>query len=93
MKDDKTQGGGAKRRPLGAPPKAACCLRFGEDFLRFGIISGAHSGSILAKRLDIPRASSPIVANSGHQGIHQSSSFSCDDPFPLAGPARISGCP
>ena len=44
------QGGGAKRRPLGAAPKAPpCCLRFGKDFLCFGIISGAHSGSILAK--------------------------------------------
>ena len=36
------QGGGASRRPLGV-----CCLRFGKDFLCFGMISGAHSGSIL----------------------------------------------
>ena len=29
MEDDKTQGGGAKRRPLGALPKAApCCFPF-----------------------------------------------------------------
>ena len=34
--------GGASRRPLGF-----CCLRFGKDFLCFGMISGAHSGSIL----------------------------------------------
>ena len=37
------QGGGAKRRPLGAAPKAPpCCLPFGKDFLCFGLISGAH---------------------------------------------------
>ena len=33
------QGGGASRRPLGF-----CCLRFGKEFLCFGLISGAHSG-------------------------------------------------
>ena len=32
------QGGGALRRPLGF-----CCLRFGKEFLCFGMISGAHS--------------------------------------------------
>ena len=49
MEDNKTQGDGAKRRPLGVPPKAApCCLAFGKDFLCFGIVSGAHSGSMLA---------------------------------------------
>ena len=32
------QGGGASRRPLGF-----CCLRFGKEFLCFGMISGAHS--------------------------------------------------
>ena len=48
IEDNKTQGGGAKRRPLGAPPKVPlCCLRFGKDFVCFGMISGAHSGSIL----------------------------------------------
>ena len=37
------QGGGAKRRPLGAAPKAPpCCLPFGKDFLCFGLTSGAH---------------------------------------------------
>ena len=37
------QGGGAKRSPLGAAPKAPpCCLPFGKDFLCFGLISGAH---------------------------------------------------
>ena len=37
------QGGGAKRRPLGAAPKAPpCCLPFGMEFLCFGLISGAH---------------------------------------------------
>ena len=36
------QGGGASRRPLGF-----CCLRFGKDFLCFGLISGAHFGPIL----------------------------------------------
>ena len=48
MEDDKNpKGGGAKRRPLGAAPKAApCCLPFGKDFLCFGLTSGAHSGSI-----------------------------------------------
>ena len=33
--------GGASRRPLGF-----CCLPFGKDLLCFGLISGAHSGSI-----------------------------------------------
>ena len=43
--DNKPQGSGAKRRPLGAPPKAPpCCLPFGKDFQCFGLISGAHSG-------------------------------------------------
>ena len=42
------QGGGAKRRPLEAAPKAPpCCLPFVKDFLCFCYISGAHSGSIL----------------------------------------------
>ena len=36
MGDNKTQGGGAKRRPLGAAPKAPlCCLRFGKHTRRF----------------------------------------------------------
>ena len=49
MEDNKPKGGGAKRRPLGAGPKALpCCLPFGKDFLCFCFISGAHSGSILA---------------------------------------------
>ena len=44
IEDTKTQGGGPKRRPLGAAPKALlCCLQFGKDFLCFGLISGAHS--------------------------------------------------
>ena len=35
IEDNKTQGGGAKRRPLGAPLKAApCCRPFVKDFLR-----------------------------------------------------------
>ena len=39
----KPQGGGAKRRLLGAAPKAPpCCFPFGKDFLCFGLISGAH---------------------------------------------------
>ena len=39
------QGGGAKRRPLGAAPKAPpCCLPFGKDFLCFWCISGALLG-------------------------------------------------
>ena len=42
IEDNKTQGGGAKRRPLGAAPKAPpCCLPFGKDFLCFWCISGA----------------------------------------------------
>ena len=37
------QGGGAKRRPLGAAPKAPpCCLPFGKDFPCFRLISGAY---------------------------------------------------
>ena len=44
MEDNQNpQGGGAKRRPLGAAPKAP---PFGKDFLCFGLTSGAHSGSI-----------------------------------------------
>ena len=34
MEENKTQGGGASRRPLGALPKAApCCLPFVKDLL------------------------------------------------------------
>ena len=48
IEDSKTQGGGMKRRPFGAPPKAApCCLQFGKDFLCFGMISGAIPEPIL----------------------------------------------
>ena len=48
IEDNKTQGGGAKRRPIGAAPKVLpCCLRFGKDFSCLGMISGAHSESIL----------------------------------------------
>ena len=51
MEDNKNpKGGGAKCRPLGAAPKAPpCCLPFGKDFLCFGLISGARSGSIFDK--------------------------------------------
>jgi len=43
----KPQGGGAKRRLLGAAPKAPpCCFPFGKDFLCSGLTSEAHSGSI-----------------------------------------------
>ena len=45
MEDNKTQGGGAKRRPFGAAPKAPpCCLPFGKDFLCFASFLGPILG-------------------------------------------------
>ena len=41
--DKEPQGGSAKRRPLGAAPKAPpCCHPFGKDFLCFCTIFGAR---------------------------------------------------
>ena len=48
MEDNKNPKGAARSvAPLGAAPKAPpCCPPFGKDFLCFGFISGARSGSI-----------------------------------------------
>ena len=46
-RQQKPQGGGAKRRPLGlgAAPKAPpCCLSFGKDFLSFASLPGPILG-------------------------------------------------
>ena len=52
MEDNKNpKGGGAKRRPLWGGVEGAALLSsiwYCKDFLCFGIIPGAHSGSMLA---------------------------------------------